>query len=218
MPARKIFLQLLEAATKNGPDSVCLKIGTLVPRLNQGWGFQSCWGRPWDSICWGTPQFVLLPPFFLMPHKILLRVTLCPAETWDWGGAGQAVWVTSPLTQMRCPPCKSASRGARNTPKGEFSPPAWEREEFGRDASGSRGRTLLDPKGDLCWPPTTSSLHCQPANDVQRLLGFLLQQLREFWSHWTLADIPIGFSLFEHKSIPFRRWQGVFALALVKTM
>lgn len=64
MPARKVFLQLLEAATKNGPDCVCLKIGTLIPRLNRGWGLWSCWGGPWHSICQGAPQFVLPPPFF----------------------------------------------------------------------------------------------------------------------------------------------------------
>lgn len=40
----------------------------------------------------------------------------------------------------------------------ELPPPAWGTEEFGRDASGSRGRMLLDPKGELCWPPTTSLL------------------------------------------------------------
>lgn len=64
MPARKVFLQLLEAATKNGPDCVCLKIGTLIPRLNRGWGLWSCWGGPWHSICQGAPQLVLPPPFF----------------------------------------------------------------------------------------------------------------------------------------------------------
>lgn len=123
---------------------------------------------PWDSICRGAPQFV--PPLhFLVCPKTSLWVILCPAETWDWGGA---VWVTSsPLTQVGCPPCKSASRGARNNPRMEFPPPAWEREESGRDASGSRGRMLLNPKGDRCWPLTTSLLTVN-----------LPMMLRAFWA------------------------------------
>lgn len=69
-----------------------------------------------------------------------------------------------------------------------------------KDAPGSKGGILLATHH---LPP-----HCWPADDIQSLLGFVLQQLGEFWSHWTPAEIPICFYQFEHKNIPFRRWQG----------
>lgn len=180
MPARKIFLQLLEAATKNGPDCVRPKIGPSLPGETRDGG--SSGGRGGGVP--GTASLEVCPGLsshlpFSIPPKTLLRITLHPAESRhrakDRRGTGLAAWVTSSLTQNGVPPTQGCTQwGKKPPPRMVFLPPAWEIEEFGRrmprsergiwegDAPASRGKMLLDPSPSRA-PIAPLPADCLPA-------------------------------------------------------